>query len=222
MIIKVCGMREAHNIQDISDAGAQWIGMIFCKKSPRYVSAVPYIKADVKRVGVFVDAPIQEIVSTATDYRLDILQLHGNETPAMIRALRTSVVKQVRPDIKLMKAISIGHKGDMEAYRRYEDDVDMFLFDTRCETVGGSGRQFDWTILQAYNGNKQFLLSGGIGPDDAKHVMQIQHPMMLGIDINSKFETAPARKDAGAVRKFIDELASLHERTDKMNIGNQA
>lgn len=93
------------------------------------------------------------IISTAIDYRLDILQLHGNESPAMIRELRSSVARQVRQDIKIMKAISIGNADDMQTFRRYEDCVDLFLFDTRCETSGGSGRQFDWTIINAYDGN---------------------------------------------------------------------
>lgn len=161
------------------------------------------------------------IIGTAIDYRLDILQLHGNESPAIIRELRNSVARQVRQDIKIMKAISIGNADDMQTFRRYEDCVDLFLFDTRCETSGGSGRQFDWTIINAYDGNRPFLLSGGIGPDDASRVMQVHHPMMLGIDINSKFETAPACKDAEAVRRFIGKLADLEKKANEMNIQNQ-
>lgn len=162
-----------------------------------------------------------DIIGTAIDYRLDILQLHGNESPAIIRELRNSVARQVRQDIKIMKAISIGNADDMQTFRRYEDCVDLFLFDTRCETSGGSGRQFDWTIINAYDGNRPFLLSGGIGPDDASRVMQVHHPMMLGIDINSKFETAPACKDAEAVRRFIGKLADLEKKANEMNIQNQ-
>lgn len=162
------------------------------------------------------------IISTAIDYRLDILQLHGNESPAMIRELRSSVARQVRQDIKIMKAISIGNADDMQTFRRYEDCVDLFLFNTRCETSGGSGRQFDWTFINAYDGNRPFLLSGGIGPDDASRIMQVHHPMMLGIDINSKFETAPACKDAEAVRRFIGKLADLQKKADETNIQNQA
>lgn len=162
------------------------------------------------------------IIGTAIDYRLDILQLHGNESPAIIRELRNSVARQVRQDIKIMKAISIGNADDMQTFRRYEDCVDLFLFDTRCETSGGSGRQFDWTIINAYDGNRPFLLSGGIGPDDASRIMQVHHPMMLGIDINSKFETAPACKDAEAVRRFIGKLADLEKKANETNIQNQA
>ncbi len=215
-------MRESQNISDVVAAGATWTGLIFCPKSPRYVTEMPDISADVQRVGVFVDADIQEIIITAMDYRLDILQLHGNESPAMIRELRSSVARKVRQDIKIIKAISIGNADDIEVFRRYEDSVDLFLFDTRCETSGGSGKQFDWTILNAYDGNKPFLLSGGIGPDDASRIMQVHHPMMLGIDINSKFETAPAYKDAEAVRRFISELADLQKKASKINIRNQA
>lgn len=162
------------------------------------------------------------IIGTAIDYRLDILQLHGNESPAIIRELRNSVARQVRQDIKIMKAISIGNADDMQTFRRYEDCVDLFLFDTRCETSGGSGRQFDWTIINAYDGNRPFLLSRGIGPDDASRIMQVHHPMMLGIDINSKFETAPACKDAEAVRRFIGKLADLEKKANETNIQNQA
>lgn len=222
MIVKVCGMRDRANITDVAAAGADWIGMIFWPHSPRCVGMVSSeagIIPDtgdagcgsgdiegIKRVGVFVDEMPQNIITRTVVYGLDIIQLHGSETPVMMANLRRTIDPDIRPGIKLMKTISIGSSADIEKYRMYEDVADYFLFDTQCATAGGSGRKFDWRAIEAYRGRVPFLLSGGIGPDDAERIAGIKHPMLAGIDINSRFETAPARKDAGLVKEFISKL----------------
>ena len=218
MKIKVCGMRDGENIRRVAALGVDWIGMIFWDKSPRYVTMIPTDagiipdradttpKTDIKRVGVFVDEMPQNIITRAVNFELDLIQLHGHETPTMIRNLRRTLDPDIRPGIQFIKAISVSCRDDIAAYKPYEDCVDYFLFDTRCPTVGGSGAQFDWRVLEAYNGNKPFLLSGGIGPDDAERVRAFHHPQCIGIDLNSRFETAPGVKDVDLLHTFIQHI----------------
>lgn len=218
MKIKVCGMRDGENIRQVAALGVDWIGMIFWDKSPRYVTMIPTDagiipdradttpKTDIKRVGVFVDEMPQNIITRAVNFELDMIQLHGHETPTMIRNLRRTLDPDIRPGIQFIKAISVSCRDDITAYKPYEDCVDYFLFDTKCPTVGGSGAQFDWSVLEAYDGNKPFLLSGGIGPDDAERVKAFRHPQCIGIDLNSRFETAPGVKDVDLLRTFIQHI----------------
>lgn len=228
MIVKVCGMREAENIRDVVDAGADLIGMIFYPKSSRYVRMMPSnagIIPDkpsvglcpnpfssqngtkrVLTVGVFVDDMFQNIVTRVYNYNLDCVQLHGNESRVMIENLRRTIVPDVRRELKVIKTISIASRDDFKKCAEYEGVVDLFLFDTACKEHGGSGKQFDWSILSAYCGDTPFLLSGGISINDVDAIKQIKHPRMIGVDINSRFETAPAMKDAGLVREFIEAV----------------
>lgn len=206
MIIKVCGMRESSNIRDVSALDIDWMGMIFYPKSPRYVINNVEKNDKIKRVGVFVNDSPQSIITHVVNFRLDIIQFHGNETPIMIRNIRRTIDPDIHKDIKIIKAISITTAEDIMKYKAYEDDVDYFLFDTKCKTVGGSGEQFDWDILQQYDGNKPFLLSGGIGPDDVQRIKQFKHPRLVGIDINSRFETSPGIKDVSLLKQFITQL----------------
>lgn len=197
-------MRESQNISNVIAAGANCIGMIFYPKSPRYVTAVPEIADDIRRVGVFVNATTAEILDKIARYRLDMVQLHGSESPDTLRALRSAA-----PGVKLIKAISVGDAEDIAQYRQYEDCADLLLFDTKCAGMGGSGRHFDWSVLSHYRGTTPFLLSGGIGPGDAGRIAAFSHPMLAGIDLNSRFETAPAVKDAALLRKFIKRSKKL-------------
>jgi phosphoribosylanthranilate isomerase len=148
----------------------------------------------------------QNIVTRVYNYSLDYVQLHGNESAVMIENLKRTLIPDIAPDIKIIKALSIHEKDDVKRWREYEGVVDMLLFDTKCKTVGGSGEQFDWSVLEAYDGNIPFLLSGGIGPEDAERVLQFKHPQFAGIDLNSRFETAPAVKDIEKLRAFIEKV----------------
>lgn len=230
MIVKVCGMREADNIRAVAEAGADMIGMIFYPKSPRYVPMVSSrsglvpdrASSDLEHgcggsqkqsrrvplVGVFVDDMPQNIVTRVYNYNLDYVQLHGAESRVMIENLRRTIVPDIRRELKVIKTVSISGKDDFAKCAEYEGVVDLFLFDTACPDHGGSGRQFDWDDLNAYKGSVPFLLSGGIEPDDADAVKSISHPRMIGVDINSRFETAPAVKDAEIVGEFIRQVKS--------------
>lgn len=197
-------MREPDNIRDVAKTGVTWMGMIFWPKSSRYVSdlsAADAVPEDITRVGVFVNQPNEDIARIANRCRLEIIQLHGSESVADIMKLR----KMLPEDTKVMKAISVSEANDVKKADSYADVVDFLLFDTKCQTVGGSGKQFDWSVLDGYNGDLPFLLSGGIGPDDAERLASFHHPKMIGIDLNSRFEIAPGLKDAAALDSFINK-----------------
>lgn len=199
-LIKVCGMREAENIREAEALGIDWMGFIFWPKSSRYVAERPtYLPTRCKRVGVFVDEQIEQVRHIAEDYALDIIQLHGNESPEYARTLGGRT---------LIKAFNIATADDLAQTRPYEGIVDLFLFDTKGRTVGGNGEKFDWTVLESYQGATPFLLSGGIGPDDAERIRTFRHPRCIGIDLNSRFEVSPAFKDIDRLRGFVKQIRS--------------
>ena len=213
-------MRDADNIRDISALGVDMIGMIFYPPSPRYVQQfssgagiIPDYAPDMGktplRVGVFVDEMPQNIVTRVYNYKLDYIQLHGNEPRETLENLRTTIDPDIKPKIKIIKAISVSSAEDIKKYKEYVGAADLFLFDTKCKTVGGSGEQFDWQVLQAYDGDVPFLLSGGIGPDDAERIKNFHHPKCIGIDLNSKFEIEPALKDVEKLKQFLVKVKRL-------------
>jgi phosphoribosylanthranilate isomerase len=174
------------------------MGFIFWPKSSRYVSERPaYLPTNCKRVGVFVDEDIESVKRIADDYALEFIQLHGHESADYCAQLK---------GLKLIKAISVSGQDDIATYKTYEGLVDYFLFDTKCPSVGGSGQQFDWSVLSAYDGNTPFLLSGGIGPDDTERVKASHHSKCVGIDLNSRFEIAPGLKDINKLKDFLNAL----------------
>lgn len=217
-------MREPENIRAVKELGIDLMGLIFWPKSPRYVSSIPIhagivpnmadkdvedsVKGKLKTVGVFVDEMPQTVVTHAYNYHLDYIQLHGNESPVYIDNLKRTLIPDILPDVKIIKALSIREADDVKRWREYEDHADMLLFDTKCKCVGGSGEQFDWTVLDNYDGTLPFLLSGGIGPDDAERVKQFHHPMCVGFDLNSRFEDAPALKNVEKLKTFIKKIKS--------------
>ena len=213
-------MRDADNIRDISALGVDMIGLIFYPPSPRYVQQfssgagiIPDYAPDMGktplRVGVFVDEMPQNIVTRVYNYKLDYIQLHGNEPRETLENLRATIDPDIKPKIKIIKAISVSSAEDIKKYKEYVGAADLFLFDTKCKTVGGSGEQFDWQVLQAYDGDVPFLLSGGIGPDDAERIKNFHHPKCIGIDLNSKFEIEPALKDVEKLKQFLVKVKRL-------------
>lgn len=198
MKIKICGMRDAENIREVENLGIDMMGFIFWPKSKRYVSEFPEnMPIYAKRVGVFVDESIEQVKQIADDYALDIIQLHGSESPAYAQELR---------EWEVIKAFNIATKEDLESTKPYEGIVDYFLFDTKGQSVGGNGEKFDWSVLEAYDGKTPFLLSGGIGPDDAERVKAFHHPLCIGIDLNSRFEISPGLKDVKKLKCFIEKI----------------
>ena len=196
-------MREAENIREVEALGIDMMGFIFWPKSSRYVSLRPdYLPKRVKRVGVFVDEDPEQVKRLAAEYRLDYIQLHGHETPEVISYLRTPAL----PHPRILKAFNISTAEDLLQTQPYEGLVDYFLFDAKGKSVGGNGEKFNWDVLDAYQGNTPFLLSGGIGPDDVERVHAFHHPMCIGIDLNSRFELSPGLKDIAKLKEFIYNL----------------
>ena len=191
-------MREADNIREVEQCGADWMGFIFYAPSPRNLIVRPeYLPADTKRVGVFVNADFETIAEKIKEYQLNLIQLHGNESPETCLRLK-------QQGIEVIKAFAIRSAKDFEQTVTYTDACDYFLFDTPCIGYGGSGKSFDWSLLQFYQGKTPFLLSGGIRTDSLGALAAFHHPAWAGIDLNSGFETTPAHKDAAALKTFIE------------------
>ena len=175
------------------------LGFIFYPRSPRYVVGkidpveIAKLPNQIARVGVFVNVEIDEIHEMAESFFLTAIQLHGTESPELCRQLKAE-------GYTILKAFNIAKENDYEAYAQY---CNYFLFDTPSAQHGGTGQKFDWTLLENYKGTTPFLLSGGIGPDDAEALKQIDHPQFAGIDINSKFEIEPGVKDVELIKEFI-------------------
>lgn len=203
-------MREPENIRQVAETGIDWMGFIFYAHSARSIDNGKW-KIDnerknsslnnfqLKRVGVFVNATPEEMMETAAHYRLDYLQLHGNESPDICFTLH-------KRGYAIIKAFSIATEEDLKPVADYEGRADYFLFDTKCSSYGGSGKQFDWSVLSAYKGQTPFLLSGGINPDSVEALRNFSHPKLAGIDLNSGFETSPGMKDAEKLKTFIDKI----------------
>ena len=197
MIIKVCGMREAQNIREVEALGIDRMGFIF-------------YPTQAKRVGVFVDASLDDITHRVDEYGLDLVQLHGDELPQQCRELRAAM-----PAVKLIKALSIKDEASVQNAAKYDGAVDYLLFDTHCDGKGGSGRTFDHGLLSAYRGSTPFLLSGGLSVDNADEIMAFSHPMLAGYDLNSRFEIAPALKEPARIKQFMEFRATRFPRVEK-------
>ncbi len=206
MNIKVCGITQFKQLQQLEALNIDFAGLIFYKDSPRYMGdkitgkQIKDADFDIKKVGVFVDPGYSELLDAIDEYGLDIVQLHGNETPEMCEELsaEVEVIKAFR--IPGDKAIDID-----EMVADYDAVCDYYLFDTAGlkESFGGTGQQFDWGVLKKAKIEKPFFLSGGIGPDDAAKVKAFSHPDFFAIDVNSKFELSPGLKDLASILKFL-------------------
>lgn len=205
MIIKVCGMREAENICAVDQLRVDWMGFIFYPGSSRFVKEVPsYLPRKAKRVGVFVNEEPSVIFERARQFGLDMIQLHGNESPSLCQALFDN-------NLEVIKAFSIepGKPFPKEMVERYEGYCDYFLFDTQTVLHGGSGRKFDWQVLADYKGETSFVLSGGISPVDAEVIQAFKHPRWKGVDLNSRFESSLAIKDISLLKEFIKNIRQV-------------
>lgn len=205
MIIKVCGMRNAENIRAVELSGADWQGFIFYPPSPRFVGERPdYLPARTKRTGVFVNADTGEILSLAKAFGLDLVQLYGDVPTARCRELRAA-------GLSIIRAINIGSSEDAAKASAIQG-YDYLLFDTKTPSFGGSGKMFNWEVLQSYSGNTPFIISGGIKESSLSDILRFKHPRFAGIDLNSGFETSPAMKDAKALARFISAIREEENR----------
>lgn len=196
-----------YNTAEVATLQPDYIGFIFFEKSPRnFEGSIPALPSGVKKVGVFVNASEEQILSTIKAYQLDVVQLHGDEPPAFCAALRKK-----QPAVALWKVFSIKDSFDFKTLSPFENYVDAFLFDTQGVNKGGNGFTFDWSVLSGYPSEKPFILSGGIGREEIpalKEMLTTRLPI-LAIDVNSRFESAPGKKDVSELKTFMDQLEQL-------------
>lgn len=200
--LKVCGMRETENMKALVDLNPDFIGMIFFEKSPRFIedpSLANIIPQTIKKVGVFVNATFAGIMDKVAKYQLDYVQLHGDESVQLATDLKST-------GVGVLKVFSVTNELPVEEMILFEGVVDYFLFDTKTPNYGGSGKQFDWSILKQYTSTTPFFLSGGIDLEDIKSIKKLSLPMLYAIDVNSRFEKEPGQKDIEKIRSLKEEL----------------
>lgn len=210
MKIKVCGMKHPQNIEALGNLPVNFMGLIFYPKSPRYAGELApeelllLLPDHIRKVGVFVNPEMDELIEIVKDYQLHYVQYHGQETPEFI-----SEAKSALKGVKTIKAFNVSKADDFESTTQYSGIVDYFLFDTKTQQHGGSGLKFDWKILNAYQGETPFFLSGGITPEDVEAIKSLKHPKLFAVDINSKFELEPGLKDISKIENFTKEIIVL-------------
>ncbi len=212
--LKVCGMQQPGNMIQVAEIEPDYMGFIFYDKSPRYFEGeLPELPPEIKKTGVFVNASLAEIVKKVSEYHLNAVQLHGEETASFCKDLRVQLQKMGNTP-EIIKAFSVGSDFSFQEIKAYEGIVDYFLFDTKGENYGGNSSKFNWEILKEYPSNMPFFLSGGIGPESGKaitelknHFFRIGKPGLLyGIDVNSKFELRPGLKKLKELKDFKSQI----------------
>jgi phosphoribosylanthranilate isomerase len=207
MNIKVCGITSKKQLQQLEGLNIAYAGFIFDEKSPRFAGEkmadedLLGMDLDIKKVGVFVDAEYEDIMEMVEKFELDMVQLHGNESPELC--------EELSEDTEVIKVFSIGKEtGSIDQLiAPYDNVCDYYLFDTSVKGAkGGTGQKFDWKKLTNAKIEKPFFLSGGIGPEDAALVKKFKHPDFFGIDVNSKFEKEPGVKDMALVLGFVKDM----------------
>ena len=211
--LKVCGLTKINQIQELISLNVDFLGFIFYEKSPRYVlhhlslkeiAEIPHFG----KVGVFVNESIKAIVEITTESQLDIIQLHGNENEKFILQLRQILGN----NIKIIKVIRIGNQSFDELQKTINQQpstVNYLLFDTDSKTFGGTGKTFDWQILNEIEIPKPYFLSGGISLENIHQRSTINH-QPLALDINSKFETEPGSKDLEKIKNFTQIVKKIY------------
>ena len=195
-------MRDSENIRAIEQTKADLMGFIFHPKSPRFVASLPeYMPKKQKRVGVFVNASLEQILAKAQKFSLEYIQLHGDEPPAFCSEVKNR-------GLKVIRAQRIANTDDIIRAESY-NMADLMIFDTKTELYGGSGKKFNWQLLEDYKGCVPFLLSGGIRSDTFEEIKAFFHPQFAGIDLNSGFEISPALKDVGKLNNFIEKIKGM-------------
>lgn len=202
--LKVCGMTQSAQLNALIDLKVDYAGLIFYKKSARYV--VPHLSPNavksfsgIQKIGVFVNAEKEEILNCVTQYGLNGVQLHGDESPKLCADLQEK-------GLIVFKAFRLQTAKDLIATTDYQEVCTRLLFDTAGKHYGGNGKSFNWQILENYRGTTPFILSGGIGPDSLIDLQKFTHPAWAGLDLNSKFETAPGDKNINLLKRFLCQL----------------
>lgn len=210
MRIKVCGLRDSDNLLALMALQPDYVGFIFHEASPRFAGEtldpelVKNLPRTVKKVGVFVNASIDQIVRTVKRHGLDYAQLHGDETPDFCRNLQFK-------GINIIKAFSIDAEFNFTKLNNFKPHCDFFLFDAKGTSRGGNGQTFDWSLLRRYDNEKPFFLAGGIDLDNAGQAAELTGLKLHALDVNSRFETAPGVKDLDKVRRLMEKVNPVEE-----------
>lgn len=211
--LKVCGMGTAENILEVASLEPDYLGFIFFEGSPRnFTGRIPPLPERIKKTGVFVNASANFILEKIRDFELQAVQLHGEESAGFCQTLKERFRKENKT--VLIKVFSVRDTFDFEELRSYEGIADFFLFDTKGDNKGGNGIVFDWELLKNYPSSTPFFLSGGIGLEEIDALKDFfrylesigKRELLHGIDVNSKFETAPGRKSKFPLEKFKKEI----------------
>jgi phosphoribosylanthranilate isomerase len=204
--IKICGMRESTNIESVLTVNPDYMGFIFYKESPRFVGedfVLPeHFPKSISKVGVFVNTKSAEIQKQADLFQLDLLQLHGDESVEQCSELR-------KHRVKIIKVFSVDGDFDFGQTKLYSDVVDYVMFDTKGKNYGGNAKQFNWSILEKYDQQIPFFLSGGISPSNVYQLKQLRGMNIHAIDVNSGVENVPGLKDVQKINDLITELKSV-------------
>ena len=205
MKIKVCGMREDGNIQAVASLKPDYMGFIWYAKSPRYAyrlseTVVQQLPANIIKTGVFVNEEMAVIKALIKQYGFEAVQLHGQESPECCRELKQQV--------QILKAFGMDENFDFNKLQPYADVADYFLFDTKTEKHGGSGETFNWEVLNNYQLQVPFFLSGGLSMENLHEIKTIKHPAFFGVDLNSRFETSAGIKDIEKLKEAFEMLSN--------------
>jgi len=207
---KICGLSEPETVRMAVAAGAAYVGLVFYPPSPRNVTAkqacglASLARAPVQKVGLFVDPDDATLAAVTMQVALDLIQLHGRETPERVAAVRAGF------GVPVMKAIKVGSAEDVEAAHAYEDVCDLLLFDAKApgaKLPGGTGQSFDWTLLAGRTWRKPWMLSGGLDAANVAEAVRVTGAAL--VDVSSGVESAPGRKDPAAIRAFLDAVGRL-------------
>jgi len=207
--LKVCGLRD--NIEEVVSLWPDYAGFIFYEKSSRYVGEdfeMPVLSKEIKRVGVFVNEVSDKVEQLVAKYKLDFAQLHGDESPDYCEKLN-------KGGIGIIKAFPMDERFDFDQLIEYEAVTDFFLFDTKTEGYGGSGKSFNWDLLNKYSMGKQYFLSGGVSLDNIDELKNLDLNKIESVDVNSKFEIEPGLKNIEKLENLKEKLLAL--KTKEMN-----
>lgn len=210
MKIKVCGMKHPENIEEISQLEIDYLGFIFYKNSPRNMEKVFKLPTTKKKVGVFVNAVCDFIIEKSKIFGLDVIQLHGEETPEFCQQLSIQLSENYHSDTEIWKAFAVQNSSDLEVVDLYNFYVNKFLLDAKGSKKGGNGIKFNWDILKHHEFHKPIVLSGGISEDDAESIAELSALNEISaVDVNSQFEIEPGIKDGKRLSSFIQKIKML-------------
>lgn len=202
--IKICGLTLNSDLSEIQKLRPDYCGFIFYAESPRFFTSdhIPLSDPEIKKVGVFVNAALDEILSRCTLFSLDYVQLHGDENADLCLRIKEK-------GVGVIKAFRIAKNTDFKKCREYEGACDMFLFDSASPAYGGSGKTFSWEILSDYDMEVPYFLSGGIGPENIEKAMCIIDPRLYGLDLNSLWEVSPGVKNHHLLKSHLSKFKNV-------------